>query len=202
MRLCASFGTARACMHGYECAAAQPAPVFVGPHPRARGFILPVRCVRSFLSSTLIGSAVKTMLRVWHVEQNHTNSPYRYSELPNDGKGKPVGTTGAPARTDMSASMRQRAVRAPERAPAAHVRVYHCSTPLSHAGMHACRDNPRHATAGMLHATNAPCIGSARGFGLSLKSGAHQTGGLVRVRVNVCVCACACACTRVRGRRP
>ena len=140
--------------------------VLLGRHPRARGFILAAgACVRSFLSSTLIGSAVKTMLRVWHVEQNHTNSPYRYSELPNDGKGKPVGTTGAPARTDMSASasMRQRAVRAPERAPAARVRVYRCSTPLSHAGMHAAII---HAKAGMLHATNAPCIGSARGFSL------------------------------------
>lgn len=47
------------------------------------------------LQEPLIFEAVMTMINTWIVEQRHDElSPYRYFELPNEGKGSPTGFTG------------------------------------------------------------------------------------------------------------
>ncbi len=50
----------------------------------------------SFLNCTLIHDAVALMLDTWATEQHHEEqSPYRYAELPREGRGPKSGYTGA-----------------------------------------------------------------------------------------------------------
>lgn len=46
------------------------------------------------LNESVIRDAVMVTLKLYRLEQEHENSPYRYIELPEGGKGKPVGYTG------------------------------------------------------------------------------------------------------------
>lgn len=54
----------------------------------------PIWGKEKFLNETIIHDAVMATLRLFRLEQRHENSPYRYVELPNNGKGEAVGYTG------------------------------------------------------------------------------------------------------------